>query len=232
MKFNEKLISLRKSKGMSQEELGEKLNVTRQTVSKWELGVTTPEMDKLVEMSKIFNVTVDNLINENDNNETVKEEAENPIKETTKKNNPRKWPIIIVVILLIMLIIFAFRIIATRYLFNQGEKLVDKYTDKGTGIINHFLDFVDSQDKKMEEEYNSKVNKMKEEYNNDFEENANKMLNWFNTQSDKMEKEHEEKYQQALKEQKEYMDQAKKEQQKYVEEGLKNSQELVKKYNK
>ena len=43
MKFNEKLINLRKKAGLSQEELGYKLNVTRQTVSKWELGQTTPE---------------------------------------------------------------------------------------------------------------------------------------------------------------------------------------------
>ena len=56
MKFNEKLINLRKKAGLSQEELGYKLNVTRQTVSKWELGQTTPEMDKLIEISKIFNI--------------------------------------------------------------------------------------------------------------------------------------------------------------------------------
>ena len=57
MKFNEKLIELRKKEGLSQEELGYKLNVTRQTVSKWELGQTTPEMDKLVEMSKLPIIT-------------------------------------------------------------------------------------------------------------------------------------------------------------------------------
>lgn len=68
MKFNEKLIELRKATGFSQEELANKLNVARQTVSKWELGETTPEMDKLVKLSEIFNVTLDELIkDENDN---------------------------------------------------------------------------------------------------------------------------------------------------------------------
>lgn len=62
MTFAEKLIELRKSKGWSQEELGERLDVTRQTVSKWELGATTPEMEKLVAMSKLFGVSVDVLI--------------------------------------------------------------------------------------------------------------------------------------------------------------------------
>ena len=66
MKFNEKLTKLRKMEGLSQEELGYRLNVTRQTVSKWELGQTTPEMDKLVEIGKIFNISVDDLLNDSE----------------------------------------------------------------------------------------------------------------------------------------------------------------------
>lgn len=71
MKFNEKLIKLRKEAGFSQEELGNKLNVARQTVSKWELGETTPEMDKLIKISEIFNVTLDELIKEESINEKI-----------------------------------------------------------------------------------------------------------------------------------------------------------------
>ena len=48
MKFNEKIIMLRKNKNLSQEDLGNELGVARQTISKWELGETTPEMDKLI----------------------------------------------------------------------------------------------------------------------------------------------------------------------------------------
>lgn len=62
MTFAEKLIGLRKSRGWSQEELGDKLGVTRQTVSKWELGSTTPEMEKIAAMSEIFGITTDELI--------------------------------------------------------------------------------------------------------------------------------------------------------------------------
>lgn len=50
MQFHEKLMQLRKERGWSQETLAEHLGVTRQTVSKWELGTTTPEMGKLLEM--------------------------------------------------------------------------------------------------------------------------------------------------------------------------------------
>lgn len=63
MNFNEKLMELRKQRGWSQEELGNRLNVTRQTVSKWELGQTTPEMDKLVEISQLFDISLDELLN-------------------------------------------------------------------------------------------------------------------------------------------------------------------------
>lgn len=62
MNFAEKLTGLRKSRGWSQEELGERLGVTRQTVSKWELGATTPEMEKLAAMSELFGVSADELI--------------------------------------------------------------------------------------------------------------------------------------------------------------------------
>ncbi len=63
MDFRENLIWLRKGKGWSQEELGYRLDVSRQTVSKWESGDTTPEMAKLVKMSELFQISLDNLIN-------------------------------------------------------------------------------------------------------------------------------------------------------------------------
>ncbi|MCM1276728.1 MAG: helix-turn-helix domain-containing protein, partial [Lachnospiraceae bacterium] len=62
MTFAEKLIELRKQRGWSQEELGERLDVTRQTVSKWELGMTTPEMEKLAAMGELFGITLDELV--------------------------------------------------------------------------------------------------------------------------------------------------------------------------
>ena len=85
MKFSEKLMELRKSKGMSQEDLAEKLNVTRQTVSKWELDQTTPDMNKLIEISKLFEVSLDELANNVDTTN-----SENTYKESsTEKNNTK-----------------------------------------------------------------------------------------------------------------------------------------------
>lgn len=61
MEFYENLNRLRKEKGWSQEELGNRLNVSRQTVSKWELGTTTPELNKLMELSRILQISIDEL---------------------------------------------------------------------------------------------------------------------------------------------------------------------------
>lgn len=59
--FGNRLMSLRKSKSLSQEELGNLAGVSRQTVSKWELNQTTPEMDKLIALSNIFLISLDEL---------------------------------------------------------------------------------------------------------------------------------------------------------------------------
>ena len=62
MNFAEHLMSLRKQRGWSQEELGSQIGVTRQTVSKWEMGQSTPELEKLVELSRLFGVSIDQLV--------------------------------------------------------------------------------------------------------------------------------------------------------------------------
>lgn len=64
MSFNEKLQKLRKDNKLSQEDLADKLGVTRQSISKWESGITYPEMDKLLALCKIFNCTLDEITND------------------------------------------------------------------------------------------------------------------------------------------------------------------------
>ena len=62
MEFNEKLQELRKSKGLTQEELAESLFVSRTAISKWESGRGYPSIDSLKEISRFFSVTIDDLI--------------------------------------------------------------------------------------------------------------------------------------------------------------------------
>lgn len=77
MKFSEKLQKLRKENNLSQEQLADKLDVSRQSVSKWESGQTYPEMDKLLTMCKLFNITLDDLTNDEVQYNDVKSKNKN-----------------------------------------------------------------------------------------------------------------------------------------------------------
>ena len=72
MKFENKLINLRKSKGVSQEQLAEALGVSRQAISRWESGDSTPDMTNLIGICQYFDVSADYLIfDEIDNIERI-----------------------------------------------------------------------------------------------------------------------------------------------------------------
>ena len=62
MVLAEKIVFLRKRKGWSQEELADKLDISRQSVSKWELGASIPDLDKIIRLSELFDVTTDYLL--------------------------------------------------------------------------------------------------------------------------------------------------------------------------
>ncbi len=94
MEFHNRLYELRKQKGYSQEELANKLNVSRQTVSKWEMGDTTPDMEKLAAISDIFEVSLDELVlgkekqtmdNSSATSEKIKALEEKVLTEDNKK---------------------------------------------------------------------------------------------------------------------------------------------------
>lgn len=76
MKFGENILRLRKKRGLSQEMLAEKLNVTRQTISNWELGETTPNLEQLKLLSKIFSTSIDEML-DNDVKEVLVEKVSN-----------------------------------------------------------------------------------------------------------------------------------------------------------
>ena len=84
MKFNENIRNLRREKDYSQEYLAEKLNVTRQTISKWENGAAMPDLKKLTEIADFFSVSMDTLLGieiENDDKE----------KESSSNNNENNY---------------------------------------------------------------------------------------------------------------------------------------------
>lgn len=71
MKFSEKVKNSRIKSGMSQESLAERLDVSRQTVSKWESGVSFPEIEKLIALSDIFDVSIDYLLRDKQINSVI-----------------------------------------------------------------------------------------------------------------------------------------------------------------
>lgn len=180
MKFNEKLTKLRKMEGLSQEELGYRLNVTRQTVSKWELGQTTPEMDKLVEIGKIFNISVDDLLNdsevqsaktvinekksteenvqqvekqENVNENVVNQEEANENSYKSTKNDKHKRDMCIMIILGILFVITLALVISKGY-----EMVREKFEE-----LNPKEEIAQIEDESQEDKnLNEVTNKIKE----------------------------------------------------------------------
>ncbi len=100
MEFNEKLTKLRKEKGMTQEDLAFEVGVSRQSISKWELGEVEPDLSNLKAICKLFNVSLDYLVGEEEYSTTESATAEsNPIRRVgleetkeflslTRKNAP------------------------------------------------------------------------------------------------------------------------------------------------
>ena len=94
MNLADKLIELRKKAGLSQEELAEKMNVTRQSVSKWESAQSVPDLEKIIKLSELYNVSTDYLLKDdiknssqpsnsqqnNDNRETNNNDVKNERK--------------------------------------------------------------------------------------------------------------------------------------------------------
>ena len=79
MEIGKKIMDLRKKNGLSQEELSEKVGVARQTISKWELGETSPDLKQSKELSKIFKVSLDELT-DNDIKDILVEKTSNTEK--------------------------------------------------------------------------------------------------------------------------------------------------------
>lgn len=78
--LNENIKSIRKSKGLSQEELAVKLNIVRQTISKWENGLSVPDADMLIALSEVFETPVSTLLGE-----TVNERKEDDLRVIAEK---------------------------------------------------------------------------------------------------------------------------------------------------
>ena len=100
MRFCDKITHLRKQKGYSQENLAEMLAVSRQAVSRWEMGTAMPDASNLLQLSKLFDVTTDYLLNDH-----YESDEDLPKVQTVKNQNLNQIMFYMIVIEVMILII-------------------------------------------------------------------------------------------------------------------------------
>ena len=114
MSLGNNILKLRKKSGLSQEQLGEKIKVSRQTISNWEIDKTSPNSEQLKMISKELNISIDELLT---NDIKLKEEILNKSQKNHKK--PNVWQIIFLVLgspIWLSLLIAMFSIILSIYI--------------------------------------------------------------------------------------------------------------------
>ena len=155
MKFCEKLQKLRKDRGYSQEQLADLLEVSRQSVSKWESGTTYPEMDKLLSLCKIFNVTLDDLTNDNVTDKNIKERSKNnfsnlfysildiinKIFEMFKSMTSKEKGKCIIELFILFIILLIFKI-PFNYINNSIIKIFINFSSKTYDILSSIWYFI------------------------------------------------------------------------------------------
>lgn len=164
MKFHEKLIILRKKALLSQEELAEKLDVTRQTISKWELGQSKPDIDKLQMMSKLFEVDVNTLTNEDISLEDKVETKED--KNNKKEDGDRKFILYILIIIFIASLAFLAYRVGTDIKTKKDEIKEELRKEKEKAEKEQ------EEEEKKQQELEDKIKKEQEEYHENFSKDS------------------------------------------------------------
>ena len=155
MKLAEKLFELRKEKGWSQEKLAEQINVSRQSISKWESGQVLPEIEKIIELSRIFQVTTDYLLldenSEKGASQVILEEGKDKYYKEAKSYG--LWQVIYIFVLALAIYLFLtgssfpaeftawiwltfVLLIASAVAINKALKTKQRYLDKVIGPEN------------------------------------------------------------------------------------------------
>lgn len=97
------LVSLRKQKGLTQMDLAEKLNVSRQAISRWEVGAAVPSTDNLIVLSNLYGISVDSILK--DDLSGIMPQSEPPVKPHINKEGNKKLRIIVASSLLVLALI-------------------------------------------------------------------------------------------------------------------------------
>lgn len=113
MRLCEKIVELRKMKSMSQETLAERLNVSRQAISRWEMGTAMPDANNILQLSKLFGVTTDYLLNDDFNSD----EDLPKINEVKNRNFGQIMVYLVTIEVMVLIIQFMATIILQNVIF-------------------------------------------------------------------------------------------------------------------
>lgn len=130
MKINEKLVALRKEKGLSQLDLAEMMNVSRQAISRWEVGAAIPSIDNLKYLGSLYNVSLEYLLNEEMENPPLQEVnggSRNNQRATRKLN---KSKLIIGYGIILCIVIFIFSLLGGNSSFTQNYNFQRMESDR------------------------------------------------------------------------------------------------------
>ena len=136
--LNENIKTLRKAKGLTQDELAIRLNVVRQTVSKWEKGLSVPDAEMLQRIAEVFEVNVSQLlgapINQNENIDVIAEQLSRINEQLVVKNNRSRkiWKtigIILAIIIAGQLLLVALGITAYKS-YEVGTDTYEEYVEE------------------------------------------------------------------------------------------------------
>lgn len=105
MNIGLKILELRKKASLSQEKLGELVGVTRQTISNWELNITLPDTKQLIELSKVFTVSIDFLVG-NDINNTLEKKLDNVEEKVMLNNKISKLLFLLIALVCVFIVMF------------------------------------------------------------------------------------------------------------------------------
>lgn len=142
MSLGNKILKLRKKEGLSQEELGNKINVTRQTISNWELDETSPNPEQLKKLSHELHVSIDELL-DNDVNDLIIKKVSNTENNTKLSLKLLKILIIIVISFVLTFIILCITKIIVKNSVDKGREIEETihcsiYGEEHTFSINYY----------------------------------------------------------------------------------------------
>ena len=121
MNIGERLLELRKQKGLSQEEVADQVGVTRQTVSKWEVGESKPDFDKIIPLCDLFSITTEELLR----GEKRKEEQQVSKEEVyDRRKIKRKTAMILSISIFLYFLSISWIVLASSFEFMSDEFMV------------------------------------------------------------------------------------------------------------